>query len=112
MIQATWKQGQTVGMSVVLDEELNGRDLYLGLYQYSIKNINRNAILMLSTYNGLTQIGTMAYSAKISSQITKKLEVGTYRLEALLRDEDNNLTAIGTEDILVRVVQSNIGKEV
>lgn len=112
MIQLTWKQGQTVGVSVFLDEELNGRVLYLGLYQYSIKNINRNAILMLSTDNGLTQIGTMAYSAKITNTVTKNLEVGSYRLEALLRDKSNNLTAIGTEDIFVRVVQSNIGKEV
>lgn len=107
------KQGQSVTITLTLDEQLGDRKLFLGIYKDGVTDTKKNAVVMLSTENGsLSLIGDNIYHAEISWQVTKKLDAGMYRMEALCRDNNGNITMIGRNEILLRVTTSNIGREI
>ena len=109
------KQGQSVAITLTLDEQLGDRKLLLGIYKEGVMTAKKTAVVMLSTEDGslsLLDIENNIYHTEISWQVTKKLDAGLYRLELLCRDNSGNITMIGRNEILLRVTSSNIGREV
>ena len=107
------KQGQSVAIEVTLDEQLCDRKMLCGIYKEGVTTAKKTAVVMLSTEDGsLSLLENNVYHAEISWQVTKKLDAGLYRLEALCRDNNGNITMIGRNEILLRVTTSNIGREV
>lgn len=109
------KQGQSVAITITLDEQLGDRKLWLGIYKEGVTTAKKTAVVMLSTEDGslsLLDAEINKYYAMLSWRVTKKIDAGMYRLELLCRDNSGNITMIGRNDILLRVTASNIGREV
>lgn len=106
----TIRQGASLGITITLDEDLNGKDLYLGFYAQNTHD--NKAVVLLSTQTGILKIADNTYHAEILSDKTKMLEVGMYKIEALVKDNNSGLTSISNKDLFLKVEPSNIGKEI
>lgn len=105
------KQGQSFGITITLDEDLNGRDFYLGFY-HQASSEKKASILLGTNDNTLFQIGDKTYQANISYEDTKKLNIGGYKIEALIKNENDQFVSISNNTLILRVEPSNIGKEI
>lgn len=105
------KQGDNLGITMTLDTSLQGKDFYLGFYSQNYPD--RKASIMLSTKdNSLFQIGENIYQANISHDITKTLNVGSYRIEALIKSEADEFVSISENYAFIKIEPSSIGKEI